>query len=177
MAIVWESLPWWPCAGSNPALKKGYRGALIRVEKTGFVLQIGTPFVDPSSAEPKALKSISVSGARFFLCVFSDPVAEDLRVATRALGSLEEVDGLRFVFFPQSADGEDLQAIQDRLRAIDWEVPFSFRLLNDNYTRALLGAKPDVPMALLLTPEGRVLHRAELGARGAISAFRSVARS
>lgn len=92
-------------------------------------------------------------------------------------GSLEEVDGLRFVFYPQSADGDDLQAIQDRLRAIDWKVPFSFRLLNDNYTRALLGAKPDVPMALLLTPEGRVLHRAELGARGAISAFRSVARS
>jgi hypothetical protein len=137
-----------------------------------FVLQVGTRLVDPSTDEGIPMKSTEIARARVFLCIFADPMDEDFPTLARDLASLADVDGLGVVLFPQSGASEDLQKIKELLRASDWEVPFGYPRLSENYTLSLLGERPRGPYALVLTPEGRVLYRSELGKIDALAEIR-----
>jgi len=137
-----------------------------------FVLQVGTRLVDPSTDAAKPMQSADIAKSRVFLCVFADPLDEDFPALARELASLGDVEGLGFVLFPQTSDSEDLQAIRDRLRASDWEVPFGYPRLSESYTLSLLGETPTGPYALVVTPEGRVLYRSDLAKLDALAEIR-----
>lgn len=137
-----------------------------------FVLQVGTRLVDPRTDEGVPMKSSEIARARVFLCIFADPLDDEFPALARELASLGDVEGLGFVLFPQTGDSEDLQAIKDRLRASDWEVPFGYPRLSENQTLSLLGEVPTGPYALIVTPEGRVLYRSNLAKLDALAEMR-----
>ena len=128
-----------------------------------FVLRVGNSLVDPSGAQVRPLKFDDLARARSYLCVFADPRAEEFPSLAQQLASLESVNGVRAVFFPQSVGRDDLEFVHERLGTLTWHVPYMYPQLSENYTLSLLGDLPERPHAQLVSPEGRVLYEAELG--------------
>lgn len=128
-----------------------------------FVLLVGTRLVDSSSQELRAHKTGEIAGARAYLCIFADPRAEDFPVFAREIAALEGINGVRTVFFPQSVTREDLGFVHQLLGKLFWQVPFMYPRMSESYTLSLIDEIPERPQALLVSPEGRLIHRADLG--------------
>jgi hypothetical protein len=138
-----------------------------------FVLRVGNSLVDSARRPLRPYSLDEIAGARRYLCIFADPRAEDFPSIARQLAALEGVNGVRIVFFPQSlVREEDLEFVHERLETLSWHVAFMYPRLSGNYTLSLLGELPERPAALLVSPEGRVLHRAEIGTAAELSELR-----
>lgn len=132
------------------------RGELAK-DAPNFVLAIGPRLLDSGSPAMAPFEMRRVSGHRRFLAVFADPRAADFERIAAALAPLRGRDGLLTIVFPQGAlpDAE----VYDRLRALDWRVPFVHDHLAEAYARTLLPGGISPPSLLLQTDEGRVLFQ------------------
>ncbi len=137
-----------------------------------FVLRVGNSLVDSSSGSIRPSSIEQIAGASGYLCIFADPRAEEFPVLAEQLAALDGVNGVRTVFFPQSVAREDLEFVHERLGTRSWRVPFMYPQLSGNYTLSLLGEIPERPRAQLISPEGRVLHEAEIGTTAGVSELR-----
>jgi hypothetical protein len=149
-------------------------GALVKLAPN-FVLRVGNSLVDASSQPMRPYKLVEIADASGFLCVFADPRAEDFPNLAQQLAALEGVNGVRTVFFPQVP--EDLESLHERLGTLPWHVAYMYPRLSRNYTLSLLGEIPERPHALLVSPEGRVLHRAEVGTAAGLDELREAVES
>ena len=128
-----------------------------------FVLLIGTKLVDTRAERPTPLPSSEVASGDAFLCVFANPEDPGFAALVAEISSLSASEGLRTIFFPQDFGREDLIPVSARLRELGWAVPLA---PVKSYTRSLMPPGKDAPYALLVTPEGRIIHQTRLGNAG-----------
>ncbi|MGH7292565.1 MAG: hypothetical protein ACREJT_15205, partial [Myxococcota bacterium] len=120
-----------------------------------FVLALGPRLLDPSTDVLKPL-SLGVSSAKpGFLCVFADPSAKSFAALAAALAPLRDRDGVLTIVFPQAEQTDAV--MRERLRELDWDVPFVYDHLSEPYTRTLLSRGVRAPAVQLQTRDGRVL--------------------
>jgi hypothetical protein len=126
-----------------------------------FALAIGSKLVDPRPERIAPLGFVAAAGEATFLCVFADPNAEGFEDLARALAPLQERRGVLTVLFAQGQHPD--AELRERLRALDWKVPYAYDFLAEGYTRSLLPEGTPVPAVLLQTREGRLLFQSPWG--------------
>jgi hypothetical protein len=122
-----------------------------------FALAIGSKLVDPESDRLAPFGLPRALGRPGFLCVFADPDADDFAGLAAALAPLQERHGVLTILFPQGQHPD--ARVRDRLRALDWSVPFAYDFLAEAYSRSLLPDASPLPALLLQTDEGRLLFQ------------------
>lgn len=127
-----------------------------------FVLSVGTRLVDPRAATPQPLPSVAIRAFDTFVCVFADPKADAFVEIVPALSALAEREGVGVILFAQDSAETELAAMHAYLRSVSWTTPYAYPRLSPDHTRSLLGAAPETPTALLVSPNGRALLRADL---------------
>ena len=142
-----------------------------------FVLRVGNSLLDSSSESIRPYKLGEIAGASGYLCVFADPRADDFPILAQQLAVLEGMNGVRTVFFPQSVVREDAQFVHEGLGKLSWRVAYMYPRLSGNYTLSLLGEIPERPRAQLVSPEGRVIHQAEIGTADGLSELQQAVES
>ncbi len=142
-----------------------------------FVLRVGNSLVDASSSPLRPHTIGEIAGASAYLCVFADPRGAEFPLLARRLEELEGANGVRAVYFPQAVARDDLDFVHERLGSLSWRVPYMYPKLSASYTRSLLRETPERPRALLVSPEGRVLHEAEIGTEASLSELRQALES
>lgn len=130
-------------------------GALAKPEPN-FVHAIKTRMVDPGSEGVVRFPPERVARYRGFLCVFADPDAADFAEIARSLAPLRERAPVLTILFAQGHHPDE--RLRERLRALDWSVPFLHDFLSEPYTRSLLAEGTRLPALLLHTAEGRVVY-------------------
>ncbi len=147
------------------------RGELTK-QAPNFTWAIATRLVDSASGELVGLNPEILTGRPGFLCVFADPDGQEFGAIAAGLAPLRERHGVLTILFPlgQHPDAE----LRERLRALDWRVPFLYDFLSEPYTRTLLPSETPLPALLLQTNEGRVVFQGGWGpdaARGLSAAL------
>ena len=137
------------------ARSNGVRLGTERKFQPNFIEAIGPRLLD-SRAEPmRPVTMATVYRHEGFVCVFADTSAPSLAEIAKALAPLAQREDVMTIVFPQ---GRPLDVIvYERLRSIDWKVPFVFQHLSEPYTRTLVGEPPKLPYVTLQTREGRLL--------------------
>lgn len=125
-----------------------------------FVHAIGTRLVDAAAPALRALPPEASADRPGFLCVFADPSDEGFASLVEALAPLRDRHDVATLLFPQ---GEHPDAgMRERLRSLDWRVPFVYDFLSEPYTRTLLDEGTPLPAVLLQTAEGRRVFQGDL---------------
>ncbi len=122
-----------------------------------FTWAIATRLVDSDADELVALSPEEVAQHRGFLCVFVDPDEEAFEAIAAGLAPLRERDGVLTILFAQGRHPS--AELRERLRALDWRIPFVYDFLSEPYTRTLLPEETPLPHLLLQTDEGRVVFQ------------------
>ena len=68
---------------------------------------------------------------------------------------IQEREGVLTVLFAQGQHPD--AELRERLRGLDWKVPFAYDVLAEGYARSLLPEGTSLPTVLLQTAEGRAL--------------------
>jgi len=121
-----------------------------------FVFALGPRLLDSASDELRPLTFATVAEKPGFVCVFADPGQPEFAEIAAALSPLRERHGVATILFPQGEHPDP--ALRERLRALNWTVPFVYDHLSESYTRSLLDDGWKVPAVVLLSSEGRVLY-------------------
>jgi hypothetical protein len=103
----------------------------------------------------RPLPAEASEGRSGFFCVFADPAAEGFAEIAAALAPLRERSGVMTILFAQGQHPD--AALLERLRSLEWPVPFVYDFLAEPYTRTLLADGTPLPALLLQTNEGRVI--------------------
>lgn len=140
-----------------------------------FLAHFGTQFLHPSTRDLVPFPTPSLAKSELFLCVFANPRDAGFGDLARRLSSLDGIPGLQTLFFPLTMERDELQPVKDALQENAWDVPFAYPRAAELHAQSLLGEVPDRSYALLLTSEGRILHRADLAEAGVIAALRAAA--
>ncbi len=122
-----------------------------------FVLALGPRMVDPGSGELRPYPFASVAEKRGFVCVFADPSQAEFAALAAALAPLNDRHGVGTILFPQGEHPD--RALREKLRALNWPVPFVYDHLAEPYTGTLLPAGTPSPFVVLQTNEGRILYQ------------------
>jgi len=120
-----------------------------------FALAIGPRLVSSATTPPRLFGLDEAAGQRGFLCVFADSNAEGFGALAKALAPLAGRHGVSTILFPQGAQPD--ARIAERLRSLEWTVPFVLDHVSEAYTRTLLSEKTALPAVALVTSEGRLL--------------------
>jgi hypothetical protein len=135
-------------------------------EEPNFIHAIKARMLDSSSEVLQALRLEETMQRRGFLCVFADPGAEGFDEMAQALAVLRERHGVMTILFPQGTHADP--ELRERLRALEWPVPFLPDFLAEPYTRTLLVDGTPMPYVMLQTAEGRVLFQRRWGAEASL---------
>lgn len=136
------------------------RGELEKMAPN-HVLAMGTRLVDASADPPRGHSFRTVVERRGFVSVFADPAAPGFAELAKALAPLRERSDVLVMLYPQG--GHEDSAVYERLRALDWRVPFVHAHLTAPYTRTQLPDELHPPAVLVQTPEGRLLFQRTWG--------------
>lgn len=123
-----------------------------------LVHAIGPRLTDSASETPRHVAFPEVFRPLGFLAVFADPEAEGFEELAAALAPLHERHGVWTVLFPQGGHADP--QVREKLRSLDWTVPFVRDFLVEGYTRSRLPEGTPLPAVMLQTPEGRLLFQA-----------------
>lgn len=134
------------------------RGELAK-RAPNFVFAVGPRLVDTAATPPRQYSFERAGEQRSFLTVFADPGAEGFAELAAALAPLAKRDGLLTILLPQGEHPDP--EVYEKLRTLEWNVPFVYSHLTGPYTRSLLPAEAARPALMLQTPEGRVLFQSE----------------
>ena len=138
-----------------------------------FLAHFGTQFLHPTAQEMIGFPTPDLAKSEHFLCIFGDPTASGFEQLAAQLAQITDRPNLQGLFFPIGLTQDRLQAVKDRLQAVGWPVPFAYPQAAEKLAESLLDEIPTVPTALLITAEGRVLHRTGLSTPGEVDALRS----
>lgn len=136
----------------------------VRLGKAGkiapnFVHVIGPRLLDAEapSVRPYAFERAFLSSG--FLAVHADPADPGFADLAAKLAPLQNRYGVLTVLFPlgRRPDPETY----DRLKDLDWRVPFIMFHLAEGYTVSRLPDPIAPPAVMLQTPEGRVIFQSE----------------
>jgi hypothetical protein len=132
------------------------RLGMLEKPAPNFTLAVGPRLVDSAGAKLQPYPIAVAMEKPGFLCVFADPSAADFPEIAAALAPLYERHGVSTILFPQGEHPDP--ALREKLRALEWTVPFVYDHLSESYTRSLLdeGTKP--PRIVLVSNEGRILY-------------------
>jgi hypothetical protein len=120
-----------------------------------FVHAIGPRMLQSDSPQPVPVPFPRTFAPPGFLAVFADPGGEGFAELAAALGPLHERHGVWTVLFPQG--GHRDPQVHQRLRSLEWEVPFVRDFLSLGYTRSRLREGTPIPAVVLETREGRLV--------------------
>jgi hypothetical protein len=126
-------------------------------EEPNFIHAIKSRMLDAESEKPQRLEMQLVMARHGFLCVFADLAMPDFDELAEALAPLRDRRGVMTILFPQG-EHDDL-AVRERLRELDWPVPYLADFLSEPYTRTLLVEGTSFPYVMLQTAEGRVVFQ------------------
>ncbi len=126
-----------------------------------FVFALGPRLVDSASETLRPVSFASVADKLGFVCVFADPDQAEFAAITEALSPLHGLHGVGTILFPQGAHPDP--ALREKLRGLNWTVPFVYDHLSESYTRSLLDDAVKSPAVLLLSQEGRLLYASAWG--------------
>lgn len=132
------------------------RGELEKAEPN-FIHAIAPRLVDSAAATMVALGPEATAPRPGFLCVFADPDAPGFEALAAALAPLRDRHGVMTLLFAQGAHPD--ARTRDRLRALEWTVPFVYDFLSEPYTTTLLAGGTPMPALLLQTSEGRLVFQ------------------
>ena len=132
------------------------RGELEKSEPN-FIHAIATRLVDSGSDQLTGFDPDRVLGHPGFLCVIADPGAPGFDDLARALKGLADRNRVMTLLFPQGAHSD--AKVRDRLRKLEWTVPFVYDYLSEPYARTLLAEGTPIPTVLLQSDEGRVIYQ------------------
>ncbi len=132
------------------------RGELTKMAPN-LVLTIGNKLLDTRSEVASNYYIMRDTRIEAILCVFADPSDEDFPSVAEALRGFERRGDVITVVFPQSRWKDS--GVWRRLRELDWKVPFVIRRFSRPYRRSIAGEETPLPHVMLLTRDGRVLHR------------------
>jgi hypothetical protein len=145
--------------GATDLVERANRIRLGELDKQApnFLLAVGPRLLDSGSSSLRPFPYESAAARRGFLCVFADPGAGGFDDVATTLAPLRERPELLTILFPQGAhpDGE----VGQKLRSLEWTVPFLYDHISEGYTRSLLAADTRLPALMLQTAEGRVLFQ------------------
>jgi hypothetical protein len=130
------------------------RGELEKMAPN-FLLAIGPRLLDSASGSLRPFLYSVAAKSRAFLCIFADPGAEGFSDLAAALVPLRDRQGVMTIFFPQGTHPDS--EVREKLRSLQWRVPFVYDHLAEAYTRSLLPEETPRPAVVLQTGEGRVL--------------------
>jgi hypothetical protein len=122
-----------------------------------FLLAIGPRLLDSASASLRPFRYSVAAESYAFLCIFADPGAEGFSDLAAVLAPLHGRSGVLTILLPQGThpDGE----LREKLRSLQWMVPFVSDHLAEAYTRSLLPEETPLPAVMLQTGEGRVVFQ------------------
>jgi hypothetical protein len=121
-----------------------------------FALAIGPRLLDSSATPLRPVDFQQTAQRPGFLAVFADPTAEGFPALAKALAPLRGRGGVETILFPQGSP-PDAQ-VAERLRSLDFPVPFVNSRMSEPYTRTLLADPARFPSVTLQTGEGRLLY-------------------
>jgi len=122
-----------------------------------LVLTLGNKLLGSEGDEVAPVLVARDTDVEAFLCVFADPAAEGFEEVADRLRPFQGREKLFALLLPQ---GEWRDArVRQRLRELDWTVPFVFDRFSRAYARSIAGEDTSFPHAMLLSPDGRVLAR------------------
>lgn len=136
--------------GANAAA----RGASYKLGPN-LTLAIASKLVDPSKPGPATFPYRAQKDLRGALCVFADPNDEDFEALARSLAPLHRREGVTMVLFPETDQADRVTA--DRLRALDWTIPFVFNAHAESLRRSFVAESSELPWVQLMTNEGRLI--------------------
>ena len=142
-----------------------------------FLAQFGTQFVHPSSEEMIPYPLLELARSNRFLCIFANPRGEGFAELARQLSSLGSSPGVQMLFFPLAMKRDETQVARDLLKAASLPTPFAYPEAAEVHARTLLGEVPTAAYALLVSSEGRLLHRMGLANEGELEALRAALAS
>ena len=127
------------------------------LEKTmpNFTYAITSRLLDSASDAPGPLKPQGSQPRPGFLCVFANPSDKDFPALAAALAPLQDRHDVLTILFPVG-DHKDRE-VRDRLRALNWRVPYLYNHLSEVYAVTLINPEDPIPSVLLQTDEGRVI--------------------
>lgn len=120
-----------------------------------FVHAIGPRLVEADAPEIRVHDFGALFDRRGFVAVFADPQSEALAGIASALGPLRQRGDVQVLLFPQGDVADPV--VREKLRALDWPVPFVRDPHSEGYTVALRPDDAPLPAVMVVTPEGRVL--------------------
>jgi hypothetical protein len=123
-----------------------------------FVLALGPRALDATKNPPVPPDLGEWSRQTGFLCVFADPAVPEFVALVAELRAPSASGRFLPLLFPLGEGGD--AAVVARLRALDWPVAFLREHLAGPYAAGLLAEPYAAPCVLLVSTEGRVLHRA-----------------
>jgi hypothetical protein len=143
--------------GATDLVERANRVRRGELEKTApnYVLALGTRLADSSVDPPRGFSFRDVIGRRGFVSVFADPLGDDFAAIAASLAPLRERPDVLVLLFPQG--GRRDPEVYEKLRGIDWTVPFVLEHLTAPYTQILLSDDVAPPAVLVQTAEGRLL--------------------
>ncbi len=133
-----------------------HRGEMEKPEPI-FIHAIKSRMLDSGSDPLAPLPTEVAEGRPGFLGVFADPRAEGFSELASALAPLRDRHGVMTILFPQGTHPDP--EVRDRLRSLEWTVPFVYDYLSEPYTHTLLVEGTPIPFTMLQTNEGRVLFQ------------------
>jgi hypothetical protein len=124
-----------------------------------FLYAIGARLVDSGADRLFPLGLDVSSGKVAYLCVFAPFEGEDLDYIAAELKRLPARADVMIILFP-TGDFHDAK-VRERLRALNWTVPFVYDHLAEAYTRTLLPEGRQQPAVMLISAEGRILFESQ----------------
>jgi hypothetical protein len=124
-----------------------------------FLAAVAPRLLDPGGPELEPFDVERAARHAYFLCAFIDPDAPGFETRVRQLAPLAARADVLTILFPLGRHPE--AAVRQRLRELEWTVPFLYDRLAEPLARSLLPEGARLPTLLLQTREGRVLASAE----------------
>jgi hypothetical protein len=122
-----------------------------------FVHAIGPRLVDAEAEQVRFYEFAATFEPSGFLAVFADPGASGFAELAKSLAPLRDRHQVLTVLFPQG-DHPDVRT-HERLRELEWPVPFLLDRYSEGYTRSRLEEGTRLPAVMLQTPDGRVVYQ------------------
>ena len=127
----------------------------LRKPRPNFVNAVGTRLLDLASDRVRPVAESYFDGVERILVLFADPTTEDFRTIAAEIALWARQSGTVYILFPQGGhrDGATLNAC----RSSGWGDPVLFDRFVVPMTASYLGEVPEAPVAMLLSPEGRLI--------------------
>jgi hypothetical protein len=128
-----------------------------------FLAHFGTQFLDPTAQEQVPMPTPELAKSSLFLCLFLFPSGPAFAPLAERLASLPSAPRLQMLLFPLGLALEEIEQVKPAMRAAGLLVPFAYPAAAEKHAQSLLGAVPNGPRGLLISPEGRVVLEVDLG--------------